>query len=798
MSTPQDTHVSWDTETFRIGFNNPFPRMVCASFNGVQSGSRRLETRDFALPAILDVLRNKTSVLHNCAYDLAVTAVTFPETLPVIWEALVQGRVHDTIIREKYLNLAQLGTITGEEGSSGLEYGLGALVKKYKGIDRSAVKDDEDSVRLNYDLVDAIPLEDWPPEYVDYALDDASDTTAVYLSQETRRHKFKEDTGIDPLPPALCAHRVMSAFALAMTTLPGMTTDPEEIERIREHYESEYQNPDLRGPLIEAGLIKVAEPPMPYANGQLDHVEGCKKPKDKSCGCPVKMKLAVAESCPKRPLHERVWALAVATEGDEEPVEAWAAPKLVVTLADTGHLAGKAIKLGTVPDMKLPADWALQVDNAWLETYADMDPVLSLYKKRKEFEKIVTSYIPSLYWAEGYEQCPYVLPGREGRLDGKKPVSRVYGPYRELKETGRCSSSAATQGRGRNTLVLYPSMNVQQADPRMRGCIIPSTKGWVLFSIDYSGMELGTWAQTCMDLFGHSSLADRINAGQDAHAFLGAQIAGLLDSEFASLCDTTDKDTLYENFKSLSGLHECQCSSQQFLAMFPGASWAAFYRHYRTMAKPAGLGYPGGLGPKNLRALAKSTYGLDISMDEATKLREVWKDTCPEAQPWLDHINKQCIDPFAEVFYEQQPDGRIKKRQRYCYTSPLGMYRSDCTYTSCANGKGLQTRGAEGALLGLCYVSRECTVGDLAGRVIPTAFLHDEVVGEIDYTDPAQATADIAAMQAHMVSAMSVFTPDVKADTEACLMYRWSKAAKPVFKDGILVPWAPEEKEGKA
>ena len=118
------------------------------------------------------------------------------------------------------------------------------------------------------------------------------------------------------------------------------------------------------------------------------------------------------------------------------------------------------------------------------------------------------------------------------------------------------------------------------------------------------------------------------------------------------------------------------------------------------------------------------------------------------------------------------------------------------------NGIGMQTPGAEGALIGVCEVMEECTIGSLAGRVFPQNFIHDEQTGETPW-NWAQTTRDIQKMQGIMKRGMEEITPDVRAGTEACLMFRWSKYAEPVWQeireDGetvkVLVPWAPKEEK---
>ena len=70
--------------------------------------------------------------------------------------------------------------------------------------------------------------------------------------------------------------------------------------------------------------------------------------------------------------------------------------------------------------------------------------------------------------------------------------------------------------------------NLQQLPRKgpVRECFVPRP-GFLFCSVDYGGVELCTRAQVELDWFGHSALADALNAGEDPHWSLAAQILGL-------------------------------------------------------------------------------------------------------------------------------------------------------------------------------------------------------------------------------------------------------------------------------
>jgi len=224
-------------------------------------------------------------------------------------------------------------------------------------------------------------------------------------------------------------------------------------------------------------------------------------------------------------------------------------------------------------------------------------------------------------------------------------------------------------------------------------------------------------------------------------------------------------------------------------------TFADFYAHYRKFAKPTGLGYPGGLGPKTFVAYAKATYGVSVDLETAYKLRDIWKTAFPEMALYLDHVSKRCFDPNFGAELKEDEDGKEYRKQYYAYDTPLGMHRAKTDFCACANGQALQSSSAEGALLATSEVMREIRNGeesplaDVDGvpMVRPTIFIHDELFGEI--RDDEYLTVRMERMQEIMKSCMECITPNVRAGTEACIMNRWSKKAFPYYVDGALRPY---------
>ncbi len=505
----------------------------------------------------------------------------------------------------------------------------------------------------------------------------------------------------------------------------GMKVNPARVREIEAEVIAA-RDPSKMKLLLEHGILIPAVPPQPYIKGTLDEF-----------GNP-KMKKGVPEKISETALRSYVEALAARN------------PEVKLVYTD--------------PSEKFPKG-QISVAGEFIEEHSHLDPVLEEYEARKELEKLHTTYIPALKYREG---------AKEGQIS-----ELVHGNYDSIKETFRTSSYADKK---------YPSFNVQNQDPRIRGAVV-ARPGTVLCSSDYKSLELVTLAQTMLNIFGRSTHADIINSGKDPHEYLGAQIAFLTDENFRLYCNSINApptfDGRYEAFKGVKKL---------------GPEAKAFHKHNRTFAKPTGLGYPGGLGADTFVQFAKATYKIIISRPMAAQLKEIWFEVHPDMKEYFSDLkaNRKDLVNGPKMVKVKRGDEMVEEQRHvYGYTTPLGAYRANCDYCAAANGQGMQTPAAEGTAIAICRLVRECYIGSLTGRVWPLAFIHDEFITEIDYSNPAQATADAAVVARIMVESMKVVCPGVKAEANPCFMLAWNKDAEPVFDaNGVLQVWAPAPKEG--
>ncbi len=375
---------------------------------------------------------------------------------------------------------------------------------------------------------------------------------------------------------------------------------------------------------------------------------------------------------------------------------------------------------------------------------APLDPMFAEFQDRQILRKLVTDYMPHL-----------------------RDTDVIHPSYDILKATGRTSSFAGS---------LFPSCNIQQVDPRVRQCFV-ARKGHVLVSVDYSGIDLCAFAQATYDLFGKSVHMEKLQAGVDLHAYLGAQLAVELSGPEWTI--KTRGDVAYDRFLETRGSY-----GQPDVPYLPG-----FYKKWRDFSKPVGLGFPGGMGIATFVAMAKRDYGLDVTEAQAKQMKKIWLETYPEAVKWFKHIRNDLKDPHNSGKCPRTGD----TWDLYAYYSPMGMYRAGADYCAASNGEGLQSPAADGAKAAVFTVGRACydhTQESILFGTRPVAFIHDELI--VEMTEDALLTPRVEELCGIMEEAMGRVLKDVPIKTEAAIMRRWDKAAESDYDDNKqLTIWEP-------
>lgn len=733
LDAPPQLICGFDTETHLIAAGDIIPRLVVATFDVAEEGrvsptDNPKDTfkawavgnaTDEPLHQLLEVFqevyqRRMHLVIQAANFDLSVAMrycldvqaglqfgdpAMAKKLYALIWETLERsmedewagGRplIHDTIIRDKLWHLSTHGSVDSWHGRD-LRFSLSDLVERSFSVDISGFKvttnasgqvfshDGRDITgtaeagaawRLRYSELDRRHLSQWPPEALQYAIDDATWARKVWEVQEGRRRP----RGHGSMNSA--SLQVYADLALRLYSATGFRLDQERVQRVKA--------------TIDAQLGKVRE--------------------------------------------------ALRLNGIERP-------NGTVNTAVVKDRVENAWKVLGRPPMLTTKKGAISSGSEALEELQGIDPILDMYIERQEVIKIKTAFLPS--------------------IQGE----RVWSNYDILKETGRCSSYGS--GDRAKKQPLFDAVNIQQM-PRAAGvreCFLPP-EGMLILSCDYSALELCSVAQVTYTILGFSVHRDKNLLGYDLHTYLAAGMASALAPYLVDESKNPDECYTALNKKRKAKLPDkVPGLAAEILLQWQYKEEAT---NWRNFAKPVGLGYPGGLGPKTLVVFAKGEYGVTMDQEQATTFRELWHLTYPEMKPYFKWVEAQ-NDPLNEDEY----GGPAK-----CYeTDGFNRFRAGATYCAAANGKAMQSLSADGAKRSACWVARACMGGlppdspyALLSDCVPLAFIHDENL--VAVPDDLLATERALLTSRLMVEAMQLHMPDVKIQAEPALMRRWSKKA---------------------
>jgi DNA polymerase I-like protein with 3'-5' exonuclease and polymerase domains len=262
-------------------------------------------------------------------------------------------------------------------------------------------------------------------------------------------------------------------------------------------------------------------------------------------------------------------------------------------------------------------------------------------------------------------------------------------------------------------------------------------EGMLYADDDYSGLELHTGAQVCLNTVGYSQLAVALNAQIDPHLDFGASMMGISHEE------------------ALSRKHEKSVKS------------------FRQLAKIGNFGLPGGLGLRGVIGFARG-YGVKLTESEGKTLIANWFTKYPE---WKDYFRwiRDRLDRVTQL-------GDFE--QLY-----VNRWRGRCRYTEACNTL-FQGLGADVAKNGLYEVAKHCYV-QMPNSVLygarPVGFIHDEILAEVHEELAHEQAFEIADI---MVREGNKLLPDVPVRCVPALSKRWCKDAEAVFdKAGRLQPY---------
>lgn len=691
--------TGFDFETHLIAPGRLAPRPVCLTVDyGAGPSIFTADSTHTMLDAVLAMLQgNSVLVGANTAYDVGVAMEAWPETIPAWFEAYEAGRVRDVQIDEMLIDIAkgQLGGYvdarTGKKAVWG--YTLAEIEQRYLGIDRTSEKNDPDAWRLRYSTFDGVPLSEWPKAAIDYACADATGAREVSAAQWTKYGNILAQESYSQARAALALH-LMSAW--------GVRTHRPGVEALRSWVKARFDF--CTKALQEAGLVR--------PDGSRD----TKKAKARA-------------------------------------VYAYMQAKRAVPLTAAGLKA--MAELGREPTPAEAAEIALAYCSLDKDACEDAgDELLDLYAERTSLVTVVDTHIPALeaglHTPIQPRYVPLVASGRTACKGASKkggPTNgfQIQNPKRASYDENEVQLPGVRECFASRGWIARERFRVREAEIRANGHALAirfeeGSAGGPFADADFTGLELCTVAQSCIDIVGFSKLGDAINAGLDPHLIVAAQILGIT----------------YDEAKARKSEHEV--------------------KEARQVGKVANFGFGGGLGARGFSKFARKGYGVRISEAEAREIKDAWLRSWPEFEGYFAAVKEMCRDGLAQII--QLRSGRVR-----------GMVE----YTAACNTffQGLGADGAKRAAWEVALASYARPEHVLYG-FRPWGFIHDQIVGET--LSLAVAHEQAVALGQVMVAACNRYLPNVPVKCSPCLSWTWCKDAVAVFdappKDGgRLVPW---------
>ena len=172
----------------------------------------------------------------------------------------------------------------------------------------------------------------------------------------------------------------------------------------------------------------------------------------------------------------------------------------------------------------------------------------------------------------------------------------------------------------------------------------------------------------------------------------------------------------------------------------------------RTAAKAVGFGLLYGMGAKGLRAYARSSYGVEMTLEEATQYRNRFFEAYPNLGRWHE-----------EVTCSNSEEARTL----------LGRRRGSLRSFREALNHPIQGTAADGQKLALALLwerRNECP------HAFPILVVHDEIVIECD-EDKAEEAREwlVSAMEDGMNALVNASEPHVPIEIEAAISDSWIK-----------------------
>ena len=235
--------IGFDTETYRFSNGNKAPKVVCLTWD--DGSGPRIAVGAEIEDRFREFLEGDAILAaHNAAYDSACLARTFPKLQPLIWAKYEKQEIQCTQLREILLDIAK-----GARGNHTRRKGYYALDSVAERRELGLEIDKNNPWRMRFGELDGVPLAEWPPDALSYALIDASGPRTLFLDQRREAGFLRYSAFYDE-----AARQATYDFPLYLMHCWGVRTNYERICELNDKTIARLK--ELRGALREHGIIR--------------------------------------------------------------------------------------------------------------------------------------------------------------------------------------------------------------------------------------------------------------------------------------------------------------------------------------------------------------------------------------------------------------------------------------------------------------------------------------------------------------------------------------------------------------
>jgi hypothetical protein len=742
--------LAFDFETYAFAPGVQIPKAVCMSYAVIEGEgiyAHGVLQAAAGVKLLSDWLASSQHLVGaETAFDVLVSVAYLAgegESLLAQWAATYDADlVTDVLLRQKLQDLAS-GCYRFDEVRPGFfkkqEYSLDGLARRH----RCGELDKQNPWRVRYGELDGLPIEQYPPEAYNYALEDALATARVYLAQQRQRVSDPRSRanfpGLDPLIDEF--RQARGALALKAMSAYGLRTDPTRVDQFEADIRAQYV--EVRDELVEVGLVRREE--VFDRKAQVSYLErngflaACTETKsDGSVKYRLTKKHLTATGDPLLAMmadRKRTMAL---------PFEARSAlhdARLIRVDYSRNTKAAMARQAAAYDARGLPIprtdsyDEDKHEESAGIRLDSDaceasQDDLMRQYSLYTTLAKTISNDIPTL---------------RSGS------VMPIHTRYEPILETGRTSSSK-------------PNVQNWPRLPGVRECAAPRA-GNVFIDADYPMLELHTLGQVCLWVLGWSYLSDALKAGKDPHLQMASTILG-------------------EPYEDLKARKKEDAVSNA-----------------RTAGKGVNFGVPGGLGPDSFVSYAWRGYKIRLTHDESRTLIGQYKSTWIEMPHYFEWISEKAAQKIVNDEPQFRFNPRTQKRAPWMVHNIVqpwsGRLRAGAEYCASCNSP-FQGLGSDVAKVALWLVFKAAYGVSEKGRndplygCRPVLFVHDSITCEAPEERAPEAAERLADLldEAHDIVLPAFKDAPNRHRAEPCVTRQLSKKAE-TWRDetGRLKPW---------